>query len=175
MYTQAIGTKMKCWSVIFVTLLSVLVVLVPVVQADEYAGRIVQHAQKTEMVEVGDVPGHTMGVIINTGLIFYTKGESKGEIDTTKSVYIFDLVNGKGTLIGKRASTSGDGSVRLISFKGTVTPSEGGKGSVTEGTYECTGGTGKYAGYKGTGTYKGGRVGTGGDSYADFTGNCMKQ
>jgi len=48
---------MKRWAVIFVMLLSVIVVLVPIAQAaDEHAGRLVQHTQKVEMKEVGDVP-----------------------------------------------------------------------------------------------------------------------
>jgi hypothetical protein len=42
---------------------------------------------------------------------------------------------------------------------------------------ECTGGTGKFEGFKGIGTWKSERIGpvkTGGDSYIDFTDNRMK-
>ena len=50
---------MKRWAVIFMTLLSMTVVLVPMTQAaDEVAGRTVYHTQKVEMMEAGDVPGH---------------------------------------------------------------------------------------------------------------------
>jgi hypothetical protein len=174
---QTKEAKMKRWGLFFVMLLSVSLILLPGVSAAEEAstGRIVQHVQKTEMIEVGDVPGHTMGVSINTGLIFYSTGVMKGEIATTRSANIFDLVIGKGTITGKREITYKDGSFRFVNFTGTVTPVEGGKGSITEGTYECTGGTGKFAGWKGTGTFKGTRIGTGGDSYVDFTDNCKKQ
>jgi hypothetical protein len=48
---------------------------------------------------------------------------------------------------------------------------------VIEGTFECIGGTGRYEGFKGTGTFKGERIGkiiTGGDAYNDFSMNCKK-
>jgi len=39
-----------------------------------------------------------------------------------------------------------------------------GKGTALEGTFECTGGTGRFEGFKGTGA----------DYYFDFTMNCKK-
>ena len=51
------------------------------------------------------------------------------------------------------------------------------KKTAFEGTIECIGGTGRFEGFKGTGTFKGERIGdlkTGGDMYADFTMNCKK-
>jgi len=56
---------------------------------------------------------------------------------------------------------------------GTFTQADGGKRATTEGTFEVTGGTGKFAGMKGKGTFKGERVGpreTGSDGYVDGTG-----
>jgi hypothetical protein len=164
--------EMKRWGLFLAILFSVSLVLLPGVSvADEYnTGRGVQHTQKAEMMEVGDVPGHTMGVTLNTGLIFYTKGE----IVKTMSANIVDLVNGKGSITGRRVITFQDGSTKFVKFAGTTTPVEGGKKAVTEGTYECIGGTGRFEGWKGTGTFKGERIGTGGDSYFDFTNNCKK-
>jgi len=52
-----------------------------------------------------------------------------------------------------------------------------GKKFAIEGEFECVGGTGRYEGYKGTGTFKGERVGVikdGGDAYYDFSMNCGK-
>jgi hypothetical protein len=180
MHTQVQGSKMKRWAGIIVTLLSVLGVLIPVAQAaDEYnTGRIVQHVQKVETMDVGDVPGHTMGVSIHTGLVIYSKTEKNWEIASTMSVSEFELVNGKGTATNRRVVTFQDGSTMLIKAAGTVTIVEGGKKTVFEGTYECKGGTGRFAGWKGTGTYRGERIGTikaGSDSYIDFSDNCKKQ
>jgi len=57
-------------------------------------------------------------------------------------------------------------------------PVEGGKKSAYEGTYEYTGGTGRFEGIIGKGTYKGERLGggeTGADTYIDFTGTRWKK
>lgn len=170
---------MKRWALIFVMLLSVIVVLVPIAQAaDEHAGRLVQHTQKVEMKEVGDVPGHATGVAENYGLIFFSKGLSAGEIATTMSTTHFDIVNGKGTNTAERVNTYPDGSTLSLKIIGTQTPVDGGKRTAYEGSYEFTGGTGKYVGMEGKGTYKGERIGspkTGSDAYFDFTGTEWKK
>ena len=119
--TQDKVVKMKRRAVIFVTLLAMTAFLVPTTQAadEKITGRVIAHFTKTETMEVGDVPGHVLGV---------------GPV--------------------------GDG-----------------KKFVIEGEFECVGGTGRYEGYKGTGTFKGERVGVikdGGDAYYDFTMNCRK-
>ena len=56
--------ELKRWGLFVAMLFSVSFVLLPGVSAaDEYnTGRIVQHVQKIETMDVGDVPGHTMGV-----------------------------------------------------------------------------------------------------------------
>ena len=66
---------------------------------------------------------------------------------------------------------------KCVQFVGKVGPVGDGKKFVIEGEFECVGGTGRYEGYKGTGTFKGERVGVikdGGDAYYDFTMNCRK-
>ncbi len=169
---------MRRYAVFFVLLLSMAVVLVPMTQAaDEVAGRVVYHTQKVEAMEVGDVPGHIVGVIQQPGLIFITKGPASGEIATRMATYYFDTVNAKGTVSGYSVVTYRDESTLVYKTAGTVGPGDGGKQMVSEGTYEYIGGTGRYAGTKGKGTYKGERLGspkTGGDSYADFSGTEWK-
>jgi hypothetical protein len=156
-------------------LLFLTVVLVPMTHAaEEVAGRNVGHAQKTEMMEVGDVPGHVMGVTQFSGLSFYTRGPEKGEVVARGGTLIFDLVKGKGTLSGYETKTFKDGSTMIFKFVGNQTPMEQGKKAMLEGTWEVAGGTGKYAGAKGSGTWKGEKIGdvkTGGDNYVDFTGS----
>ncbi len=169
---------MKRWAQFLVIVLSVMVVLLPGVSAaGEIAGRNVGHSQKIEMIDVGDVPGHFLGVSQSNGLAFYTKGSDNGEIATRTYTMIFDVVKGKGTYTGHEVKTFKDGSTLLVKFGGTQTPTDGGKRTAYEGIWEVSGGTGRYAGAKGSGTFKGERIGdfkTGADNYTDFTGTITK-
>jgi len=176
--TQVIGPKMKRWAGIFVMLLSMMVFLAPITQAaDKVAYRVVYHTLKVDSKEVGDVPGHVQGSGQQAGLAFFTKGPGKGEIATRTSSFTFDYVKGKGTFTNDIVYTFRDGSTMTIKAIGTSTPVDGGKRPTFKGTYEVAGGTGKFAGMKGKGTFKGERLGpreTGGDSYADVTGTSWK-
>jgi len=169
---------MKRWAVIFVTMLSMTVVLVPMAQAaDEVVGRVVYHTQKQETMEVGDGPGHIMGVAQQSGLTFYTKGPASGQIATRMANLYYDVVNWKGNFRAYIVDTFQDGSTLIYSATGTITPVGDGNRAAFEGTYEITGGVGRFEGKKGKGTFKGERIGspkTGGDSYADFTGTEWK-
>jgi hypothetical protein len=173
---QVKEAELKRWGLILAMLLSVTVVLLPGVSgADEkISGRFVYHNLKVETVEVGDVPGHIVGLSQNTGLVFY----SNGEIATHTGSNTFDFVNGKGTHTVNRVFTYSDGSTKIVKGIGITTPVDGVNKSVHEGTYEYTGGTGKYERIGGKGTYKGERIGspkTGGDTYIDFTGTEWKK
>jgi hypothetical protein len=173
--TQAKEAKMNRWTLLLVMLLSVSFVLLPGFSAagEKMTGRIALHNIKVETIEVGDVPGHILGIAQQTGLTFYSTGEIARKINAAS----FDFVNGKGTFVEYSNYIDQDGSTLFTKGGGTSTPVDGGKGSAIEGTFECIGGTGRYEGFKGTGTYKGGRIGelkTGGDLYLDFTMNCRK-
>ncbi|MBP2668423.1 MAG: hypothetical protein H6Q80_625 [Deltaproteobacteria bacterium] len=177
MHTQFQGSKMKKWAGIIVTLLFMTVFLVPITQAEEVAYRSVYHVQKGEMIEVGDVPGHFVGFSETPGIIFMTKGPASGEIGTRKAIAYYDTVKGKGPLTGYLTYTFPDGSIMRTKAIGMFTPVDGGKRSALEGTWECIGGTGRFEGMKGKGTWKGERVGpleTGADGYVDVTGTIGK-
>ena len=169
---------MKRWAVIFVTLFSVTVVLVPMTQAaDEVAGRVVYHTQKAEMFEAGDVPGHIVGIAQQSGLTFFTKGPASGQIATRMMNTSYDVVKWKGSYTTYIVDTFQDGSTLMYKAGGTITPIDSGNRTAFEGTYEITGGAGRFEGMKGKGSFKGERIGspkTGGDSYADFTGTEWK-
>ena len=129
------------------------------------------------MIEVGDVPGHFMGVSQSHGLSFYTKGPDSGEVAAKMHTMTFDVVKGMATATGFEMKTFRDGSTLLIKFSGTQTPTDGGKRAALEGKWEVTGGTGRFAEAKGAGTFKGERIGdtkTGGDNYVDFSGTITK-
>jgi len=163
---------------IIAALLSLTIIIVPMTQAaDEIACRNVLHTQKVETMEVGDVPGHIMGVSHGVGLAFYTKGPDAGKIATRTGITIFDIINGKGTYSGHEVKTFQDNASVFVKYSGTQTPIDGGKKTAYDGTWEITGGTGRFEGMKGTGTLKGERVGspkTGGDTYTDITGSMSK-
>jgi hypothetical protein len=166
---------MKRWATIILGLLFLTVILVPKIHAadEKMTGRMVIHNIKTETIEVGDVPGHILGVAQQTGLIFYSTGEIARKTNTDT----FDYVKGKGTFVEYTVHTHQDGSTIFTKGGGTATPVDGGKKTAFEGTIECTGGTGRFEGFKGTGTFKGERLGdlkTGADYYFDFTMNCRK-
>jgi len=169
---------MKRLAAIFVTLVSMTVVLVPMTQAaDEVAGRVVYHTQKAEMFEAGDVPGHIVGVAQQSGLTFFTKGPVSGQIATRMMNTTYDVVKWKGSYTTYIVDSFQDGSTLIYKASGTITPIDAGNSTAFEGTYEITGGTGKFEGKKGKGSFKGERIGspkTGGDSYADFTGTEWK-
>jgi len=115
-----------------------------------------------------------MGTSQNAGLMFL----SNGEIATHTGTVMFDYVNGKGTFTANRVFTYSDGSTEFAKSIGTTTPVNGGKKSVHEGTYEITGGTGRFERTGGKGTFKGEQLGsreTGGDQYIDFTGTEWKK
>jgi hypothetical protein len=178
MHTQVKGKRMKIWAVIVGMLLSMTVFLVANTQAaDEVAYRVVYHTLKLDSKEVGDVPGHIQGVGQQAGLAFFTKGPGSGEVAMRTSSFTFDTVKGKGTTTGDILYTFRDGSTISVKATGTLTPVDGGKTGVSEGTYEVSGGTGRFAGMKGKGTWKAQRLGpreTGSDSYADVTGTSWK-
>lgn len=165
----------KRWAAILGTILAMTVFLAPIAQAaDEFEHRVVFHVQKVETMEVGDVPGHVVGVADLPGLIFVTNGPFSGEVGIRKAFAYFDLVKGKGTVTAYGVYTFKDGSTHSFKATGTIAPADGG-GSAYEGTWEMTGGTGRFAGMKGKGPYKGERPGPPGTSaYIDSKGTIGK-
>jgi hypothetical protein len=164
----------KVTAIVLVVMASVVLAASVMAESNEkVTGRSVLHYTKSETIEVGDAPGHVVGVGQQSGLVFY----STGEVAKKTATFHFDLLKGEGTYRGYTVITDKDGSSRFNRMSGTTAPVDGGKKFVLEGNIECNGGTGKYEGFKGTGTFKGERIGdlkTGGEAYYDFTMNCRK-
>lgn len=91
---------------------------------------------------------------------FFSLGATSGEIASRTATTYFDVVNGKGTTIGYTEVTFQDEATLLHMASGTITSVGGGKKAAFEGTWEYTGGAGRFAGTKGKGTYKGERIGS---------------
>ena len=115
--------------------------------------RVVYHFFKVERIEVGDVPGHVIGVADGRGLIFL----DTGEVGTELLKIMFDYTNGSGPFQGYRVDTFQDGSSRICKGQGTTTALPSGV-STFNGTYTYIKGTGRFDGIKGTGSYTGKRM-----------------
>ena len=124
---------------------------------------------KAEAVEIGDVPGHIIGVAQSSGL---TCLES-GEVGTYTQHVTFDYINGNGPHQGYSSVTFEDGSTTFSRFEGTTKEGEGGKSSLFEGTSTYIRGMGRFEGIEGSGSYTGKRItpfAAGADCYSDYAG-----
>jgi hypothetical protein len=116
-------------------------------------GRSIYHFVKTEVMKVGDVPGHVVGVVDTSGLAFF----DTGEVANLSQKIILDLTNGTGPHRAYFVDTFEDGSTLTGIAEGTTTAREGGI-STFEGKITYTGGSGRFAGIKGGGSYTGKRM-----------------
>ena len=148
-----------------------LVVPPPAYGQDLGTSRRVQGTANVTTVEIGDVPGHVVGVVEFKGLSFF----ADGEVATHTNPATFDLTNGSGPHQGYVVHYFDDGSTSIERYQGEAKLSADGKRTAVSGTFQCVGGTGRFAGLKGEGAYKGERVGelrTGDFVYVDTTGSC---
>jgi hypothetical protein len=133
--------------------------------------RHVQHAASFVSQNVDDVKGHMMSVYRIPGMAFLPDGST----GTSMVVGASDLVNGSGPLNGYYSLTLKDGSVLWLKFTGT-TETKGVNDVPRKGTAIVIGGTGKFAGAKGEGTWDGNGTNVGPDviSYIDNVINVRK-
>ncbi len=134
--------------------------------------RVVNHVSKVEAFDVGGhVEGHLLGVLQGFGVYF----TANGEIANTIWTVIFDTVRGGGTAQGYQVNVFLDGSRSTIALKGTVQADEEGSRHY-EGTWECLGGTDRFEGSVGGGTYTGesmiSLLDSGAVAYLELSGDC---
>jgi len=125
--------------------------IVPAAQAGEktekFKGRHVTQVSKVDVVKVGDVEGHVIGILQRRGLDL-----QEGEISIYRSWAYFDVIKGKGTATGYSQVTYEDGSTTVAKVQGTLEPLEG-KRSTGKGTFTIIRGSGRFEGIKGGGTW----------------------
>ena len=134
--------------------------------------RRVQGTTKITTIEVGDVSNHVVGVVEFKGLTFF----ANGEVATYSNPATFDLTNGSGPHQGYVVHYFDDGSTSIERYQGEAKLSADGKRATVTGTFQCVGGTGRFDGLKGQGTYRGERLGalrTGDFVYVDTAGSCI--
>jgi hypothetical protein len=133
--------------------------------------RRVQGTAEVTSVEVGDVPGHVVGVVVFKGFTFF----ADGEIATHSNPATFDLTNGSGPHRGYVVHYFDDGSTSIERYEGEARLRADRKRTIVEGSFQCVGGTGRFEGLQGEGAYRGERLGalqTGDFVYVDTTGSC---
>jgi len=106
---------------------------------------------KMQVVEIGDVPGHIIGVSEGAGVLSC----DDGNVATTSWKDILDLIKGGGKSNGYESFTYEDGSSQWMKYPCTITPSVDGKTSRWEGPFEFIKGTGRFEEIKGSGSYIG--------------------
>jgi len=161
------------WQARALTLFAVAALVGPMlVQAQDLGtSRRVQGTAEVTSVDVGDAAGHVVGVVVFKGLTFF----ADGEIATHTNPATFDLTDGSGPHQGYVVHYFDDGSTSIERYEGAAKLSADGKRTVVEGTFQCVGGTGRFEGLTGKGSYRGERLGalqTGDYVYVDTTGSC---
>ena len=131
-------------------------------------GRNVYHVVKAEVIAVGDVPGHIVGVAESRGLIF----PDTGEVGTWSSKITLDLTNGNGPTLTYGVNTFEDKSTMITLGKTVATARPDGTATF-EGTATYIGGTGRFAGIQGGSSYTGKRMapltpGVPADAFLDY-------
>lgn len=132
-------------------------IAVPAVHADRTItekARVIYHFARIEVMAVGDVPGHIVALADQRGLTTI----DTGEVGVWASKGYLDLTNGIGPHQTYTVTTFADKSTVVTQSRG-ITSSVAADGSSSfEGTSVIVGGTGRFAGIKGTGTYRGKRM-----------------
>jgi len=130
------------------------------------------HTTNVQMIDVGDVDGHLLGVNRQSGIASFPDGS----VATTYSTSATDFLKGSGhALVSYNNVTFEDGSV--LSTKAVVNVVAEGNKSILKGTLTVVGGKGRYAGATGEGTLSGVRLAplaTGAELYVDVTVNVKK-
>ncbi len=125
--------------------------LVPATQAraksEKVEGRAITQITKIHVIKVGDVDGHVIGAFERRGLGFIN-----GEVATYLNRGMFDYTKGKGKAEGYVTYTYEDGSTTVGKWQGTVAPTKDNR-SAGKGTYTHIGGSGRFEGIKGGGSW----------------------
>lgn len=135
--------------------------------------RHTHHYVKGDSVEVGDVPGHVVGVIQGAGLGFF----DGGEVATHTITILHDFTNGTGPHSGYLTYAFEDASTLCLSYHGTSTTAQGQSTTTIQGSFSFARGDGRFSGITGGGHYSGRRLVTsagGSEAYLDFVGTWSR-
>jgi hypothetical protein len=145
--------KAKPWTVMLSVAALTVFMALSLAGAETIKGRQVQFITKAEVLQVGDVPDHIIGIYDQTGLASFETGEVASM--TIKGT--LDYIKGSGPIRGYTITTYEDGSTTSSKYQGTTRPDPGGKGARWETTWTYIQGSGRWAGIQGGGTSTGRR------------------
>ena len=113
------------------------------------AGSIAAHVKSQSVIAVPDQPGHDLSLAEVTG----THKTSDANWNNAILTYVgtTDLIDGKGTQHGFYVNTRPDGDREWGTFEARVTTVNGLPNA--EGSYQVVGGTGRFKGMSGKGTF----------------------
>jgi hypothetical protein len=143
-----------CFAILAVSILAAFAIAVQA-GAETLKWRQTLYVTKVERIEVGDVPGHMVGVSEIAGLAFF----ESGEVATCVWRAMWDYTKLSGPGQGYELVTFEDESTFVYKYQGTQTAVPGGKTSLWQGTFSFVQGTGRFEGIQGTGSYTGKRIG----------------
>ena len=106
------------------------------------------YVTKAEIVPVGDVNGHAVGLTTRRAFLVF----ENGEVATQSSVSTSDAIKGSGSSVTYQTITFSDGSTIIIKSEGIVTGTAPGAYTSIKMTREIIKGTGRFEGIKGTGS-----------------------
>ena len=119
---------------------------VPQATAETLNCKTFSHVTKSEMVPIGDVEGHFIGVLVREGVAVF----GNGEWAWMKGAYIRDLIKGAGTGDSYITYTFLDKSTITTRRKGTMEATPAGDTSGSKWSGDIIHGTGRFEGIKGT-------------------------
>lgn len=136
---------------------------------DDFAnGRMLGQTVRQESVVINGKPGQTIELLHITGQIILRNGE----VWTLAQLEIDHLRKGSGSFEGHNIMVHPDGSSVLGSYKGTLRAAPKSNRYMFSGDWQFVSGTGRAAGIKGGGKFKGSGAG---DKYvADMSGKATK-
>ena len=143
-------TVKRNWGIIAILIIAAWL-LVPATPAMaktvKFKGRVISQTHKLHVIKVGDVEGHIITIFQRRGLHF-----SNGEVGSYVNWATSDTIKGKGKFEGYNRVTYEDGSSTDAMFQGTSEPLEGSR-STGKGTFSYIGGSGRFEGIKGSGSF----------------------
>ncbi len=133
------------------------------------------HLPKVHSLEVGDLPGHLIGVAELVGVLSC----DDGSVATTSNKASWDYIKGSGKALGYWVATFEDGSTFWATLHTITTLNPDGKTSNWEAPFEYIKGTGRFQGIQGSGSAIGKRFtpvpGVAAQYYFDWIGTYTLQ
>jgi len=136
---------------------------------DDFAnGRVLAQSVRQETVVINGKLGQTIELLHATGQTVFRNGE----VWSLAQMEIGNLCKGSGSFEGQNIMVHPDGSTVMGSYKGKIRATPKSNRYTFSGDWQFVSGTGRTAGIKGSGKFKGSGAG---DKYiADLSGKALK-